>query len=75
MMEKIKTRSEGYEISVRQEEMSVDFYSYFYGADGEPDHADPAREEPTREEHYAFLKSACLLFGGAVGIVLMLLLV
>lgn len=68
----VMARQSGYEICVRKEELSTDLYRSFYG-EVEAEAFDEAHEL-TGTEHYAFLKCACLLFVGAVGTVLTLLL-
>lgn len=80
-MEKVRNssimRQESYEISARGEERAVDFYRFFYGdLDAQADSDAEVREdEPTAAEQSAFLKTALLLFAGAVGTVLAVLLV
>lgn len=72
---KAMTATESYEISVRKDDWSADFYRFFYGEaeESSDDAADLTESGLTGTEYSAFLKCVCLLFAGALATVLTLL--
>lgn len=66
--------AEGYEISIRREDIATDLCNFYYGDDRMKDEEE-SNAELTAQEQGTLLKCVLGLFAAAVGTVLMVLLV